>query len=91
MAEGQLPVSPAQVQTQPAPAPLNVKVFVTPDASGAPVDIQAVSLVDDIGNAYKPMSEATGRAIVQLLAQLLQQNADNGQGLVPSLSIMTDF
>ena len=91
MAEGQLPVSPAQVQTQPAPAPLNVKVFVTPDASGAPVDIQAVSLVDDMGNAYQPMSEETGRAIVQLLAQLLQQNADNGQGLVPSLSIMTDF
>ena len=91
MAEGLIPVQPAQVQTQPAPAPMNVKVFVVTDGTGSPVDIQAVSQVDDYGNSYKPISEATGRAIIQLLAQLLQQNADNGQGLVPSLSIMTDY
>lgn len=90
MGETNIQVAPATVQTQQQPPPMAVKTFLVTDSNGVQVEIQAIAIVDDYGNAYKPMSEATGRAIVQLLGQLLQQNADNGQGLAPSLSIMTD-
>ena len=91
MAETSIQVQPATVQTQPGPPPMGVKTYLVPDSNGVQVEIQAVCLVDDNGVGYKPLSENTGRAIVQLLQQLLQQNADNGQGLTPSLSIMTDY
>lgn len=88
MAETSVPVQPAS--PAPTAAPIQVKLVSVPDGANIPgvapgaVQLQAFALYDDQGRAIAPMTEATGQAIVRLLATLVRIHADQFGGLVPS-------
>ena len=71
MAESSIGVQPA-TQQGPAPAPVQLKMFTIVGPDGTSQQIQAVCLVDDNGRAYFPLSEATGRQLVQLMRTLVE-------------------
>ena len=69
MADDSVPV--AAPGTAVPGAPYNIKTFSFRDVTGAIVDCQAVILCDEIGRGIQPMSETTGREIVNLLRALV--------------------
>ena len=71
--------APAAVGYQP-----NIKTFTNKDANGLLVEVQAVCMTDEFGRTVGPMSEATGREILEqlrLLNALLAGSQDSIQPL----------
>lgn len=68
MAEDTVAIQPA------APAvtttPVLIKTFSAIDANGQTVEIQAVALVDSNGRIVDPLTENTGRAILETLISI---------------------
>jgi hypothetical protein len=82
MPETTIAVQPAGTVVQPAPLALKLSSSADPGAPGtvpSMVVAQAMCLVDDQGRAYQPLTELTGRRILQMLTYLAQVtcNADD--------------
>lgn len=69
MADTSIPVQPATVQGATAPAPLPLAMVAVP--SGASMVLQQiVTLADDQGDTFVPMTEQTGKQILGVLVRI---------------------
>jgi hypothetical protein len=75
MADDSVPVA-APAAAVPG-APFLIKTFSFKDVTGNVVDCQAVILCDEYGRSIQPMSEVTGREIVNLLRALVAAVPDS--------------
>jgi hypothetical protein len=73
---------PAPVTAAPA-VPTLIKTFSATDAQGRTVEVQAVCLTDEYGRTVGPMSEQTGREIVEQLRILNALLAATQEGGTP--------
>jgi hypothetical protein len=81
MAETSVNIQPAQVgQGVPAP-PKQLAMIVLPDGAGGTVLAQQVCLVDDQGDTYVPLTEATGMKILGILTRIHNLIAEQNNNL----------
>lgn len=68
MGDSTVAVQPA-AQAPPG-QPVAIRTFVVLDANGQPVQIQAMTMVDEFNRSTPPMSEATGQALLAAIKAL---------------------